>query len=167
MQLWQQPLKPSSHKMHGPLEPSRQRSVYRWHTTAMGGSEAELVALACLENRNFPDEPTTAEVLQRRARERQSLCFAREEAVWSGARMIGYGSLHRAWWVEQPGRYRIYLSVDRDRRRQGIGTRLWERLLSLAAVTERIRWLESGAREDRPRRARLPESKGICDRGPD
>ena len=116
----------------------------------MGGSEAELEALVHLENRNFPDEPTTVEVLRYRARKRQSFYFAREEAVWSGDCMIGYGSLHRAWWLEQPGRYRIYVSVDRDWRRRGIGTRIWQRLLSLATITERIRWLESGAREDRP-----------------
>lgn len=116
----------------------------------MDGSAAELEALVRLENRNFPDEPTTVEVLRYRARKRQSFHFAREEAVWSGDCMIGYGSLHRAWWLEQPGRYRIYLSVDRDWRRRGIGTRIWQRLLSLAMITERIRWLESGAREDRP-----------------
>lgn len=116
----------------------------------MGGSQAEFAALARLENRNFPDEPTTPEVLQQRALERQSFCFAHEEAVWQGDRMLGYGSLHRSWWFEQPGRYRIYVSVDRDWRRQGIGTRLWKRLLSLASITERIHCLESGAREDRP-----------------
>ncbi len=116
----------------------------------MDGSAAELEALVRLENRNFPDEPTTVEVLRYRARKRQSFHFAREEAVWSGACMIGYGSLHRAWWLAQPGRYRIYVSVDRDWRRQGIGTRIWQRLLSLASITERIRWLEAGAREDRP-----------------
>ena len=127
----------------------------------MGSSEAELAALARLENRNFPDEPTTAEVLQRRARERQSLCFAREEAVWSGNTMIGYGSLHRAWWLEQSGRYRIYISVDRDWQRRGIGTRIWQRLLSLAAATERIRWLESGAREDRPDALAFLKARGF------
>ena len=137
-------------KLHRSVEPSRQRSLHTWFPVALDGSEAELAALARLENRNFPDEPTTPEILRHRALERQSFCFAREEAVWRGGRIIGYGSLHRAWWLELHGRYRIYVSVDRDWRRQGIGTRLWDRLLSLAAVTERIRWLESGAREDRP-----------------
>ena len=137
-------------KLHRSVKPPRQHALHIWQPVAMGGTQAEFAALARLENRNFPDEPTTPEVLRHRALERQSFCFAREEAVWQDDRMLGYGSLHRSWWFEQPGRYRIYISVDRDWRRRGIGTRIWERLLSLASITERIQCLESGAREDRP-----------------
>lgn len=119
-------------------------------------------ALTALENRAEPEYSATEQ--ERRAHDAMrepKIRHHRLVAEQDGA-LIGVGSVGNQIWSFDPRKFSLDVTVDPERRRQGVGAALYDALLAAIADADPLR-LASYVREDRPESVAFAQKRGFVE----
>jgi len=122
-------------------------------------SDEDYVALSSTLNAIWPDRPMVPQAMKERDKRRDPNYFFQRLVVESGGEIIAVGGCGESDWTHVPGKFFVNVQVHPDHQRQGIGTTLYDRIMSdLAERSPAI--FESHAREDRPEGMDFLERRG-------
>lgn len=110
-------------------------------------TDEEYEAVVAVWNAVWPDDLYTVEEMRHDDETRNpERLFQRLVAVEEDGTIPAFAMYQESGWDHVPGKYRIRIYVHPERRRQGIGTRLYEHVIDALAARDPIK-LESGTRE--------------------
>ena len=100
-----------------------------------------------LENRCYPEYPSTVEELRHRDEIwDHAKFFKRRIVVEEAGRIVGAGDLNHEQWTFHADKYHLGVMVDPDARRRGLGTAMYDDLLQAARERKAIQ-LVTGVKE--------------------
>ncbi len=131
------------------------------HIRKLELTDADLEAYVTLNNRVYTDDVSTVTA------ERHWLSTASPKAHWQhwvalqDGKMVGSAAHARHLSTPRPGSYRVYVAVDPDARRQGLGTRLYDHCMTqLHQHHDDVHFLFSATREHYEDGVRFLEKRG-------
>jgi GNAT superfamily N-acetyltransferase len=119
------------------------------HIRPFTGSDGDYAAMADLRNAAYPDYPMTSGELRLQDENRDPKCFATRLVAEIDGQLVGVGNCANMAWMFHPQKFELGIYVHPERRRQGVGRGLYERLRSDIAAREPIA-LRYSIREDDP-----------------
>jgi GNAT superfamily N-acetyltransferase len=120
------------------------------------------VALAALDRAVWPDNPTTAALLQHRDAARDPQYLFQRLVVTRNDAPVAVGEYGETDWSYQPGKYFVSIAVHPDHERRGIGAALYDAILAALSQQEREPvLLVSETQEDKPQAIRFLEGRGF------
>jgi len=125
-------------------------------------SDNHYEAVVAIENAVWPDYPETVETFKHGDQTRDANYLFQRLVVQAGDRMVAFGEYQETPWSYQPGKYKIYLAVQSDFERQGIGAALYEQMMAALAKRElKPTVITSSTREHKPQGIRFLEQRGF------
>jgi mycothiol synthase len=122
-------------------------------------NDEDYEALSDVLNTIWPDRPTVPQAMKERDKRRDPNYFFQRLVGERDGAIVAVGGYGESDWTHVPGKFFIMVQVHPDHQRQGLGTRLYDHIMSdLAERNPTI--FESHAREDRPEGMDFLEKRG-------
>lgn len=126
------------------------------------GSDADYEAVVALANAWQPEAPTCVERVRHRDEAREKQYMFRRIMVELDGRVVAAGNFGESNWSHVPGKYTLYFSVHPEYGNRGIGTAVYEYIMSeLAGADPEPVYFATWIREDRDISIRFVESRGF------
>lgn len=125
-------------------------------------TDEEYEAIFAVEQAVWPDNATTVTEFKHIDATQKPGVFRQRYVVEREGRIIAFAVLGQVNWSNDSGRYRLNITVHPDFERQGIGTAVYDHLLSvLKGLTPAVSILESGTYQHKPQAVRFLQKHGF------
>ncbi len=122
-------------------------------------SDEDYQALCDVSNAVWPDRPSVPQATKEHDKRRDPKYYFQRLVVERGGEIVASANYGESDWTHVPGKFSINIHVHPDHQRQGVGTRLYDRIMEdLAERGPTI--FEAHAREDRPEGMSFLEKRG-------
>ena len=122
-------------------------------------SDADYQALVEVSNAIWPDRPSVPEGTKEHDKRRDPKYYFQRLVVESGGKMVASANYGESDWTHVPGKFHINIHVHPDHQKQGIGTALYDHIMS--DLSERSPTIfEAHAREDKAEGMGFLENRG-------
>lgn len=122
-------------------------------------SKEHYAALEAVERAVWPDGFETADEIEFEDRGRREKFFGRYLAIIDDQPVASAAYIEQ-YWVTTENQYHVYLAVVPQWERNGIGSALWEQMMTTLAPRNPVA-LQTWTREDRPQSVRFLEKRGF------
>ncbi|MCP4362401.1 MAG: GNAT family N-acetyltransferase [Chloroflexi bacterium] len=125
-------------------------------------SEAEYEAIFAIEQAVWPENPTTVTEFKHADASKKPTEFKQRFVVERNGRLVAFAPVGQVTWASDDGRYRMNITVHPDFERQGIGTAVYEHILTiLHQRTPKPLILESGTYQHKPQSIQFLKKRGF------
>ncbi len=124
-------------------------------------SPEDFQAITDLENSAWPDMPTTVESMRHNHATRPQDIYWKEYVAELDTKIVGFVACGETFWSRKPGKFNIYVVVDPQHQRQGLGRQLYDFGVALLQAECTLKVLTAGTREDKTDALRFLANRGF------